>query len=103
MAVTERDIADQLNSFEVGGGTFWHTTAPVGPMNHVCANPVLGNDSVTDCGGNMNNTILWVIAAILVIVGIVQLIQGQIILGIVLIAAGCIVGPGGYSIFRRRN
>jgi len=48
-------------------------------------------------------TILWIIAAILVIVGIVQLIQGQIILGIVLIIAGCLVGPGGYSLFRSRT
>ena len=51
----------------------------------------------------MSSTILWIIAAILVIVGIVQLIQGQIILGIVLIVAGCLVGPGGYSIFRNRR
>lgn len=51
----------------------------------------------------MNSTVLWVIAAILVIVGIVQLIQGQIIFGIVLIVLGCIVGPGGYSIFRNRT
>ena len=42
------------------------------------------------------------IGGILVIVGIVQLIQGQIILGIVLIVAGCLVGPGGYSLFRSR-
>jgi hypothetical protein len=48
-------------------------------------------------------TVLWIIAAILVIVGIVQLLQGQIIFGIVLIVLGCLVGPGGYSIFRRRN
>jgi hypothetical protein len=48
----------------------------------------------------MTATVLWIIAAILVIVGIVQLVQGQIILGIVLIVAGCLVGPGGYSIFR---
>ena len=46
--------------------------------------------------------VLWLIAAILVIVGIVQLIQGQIIFGIVLIVLGCLVGPGGYSIFNRR-
>jgi hypothetical protein len=46
--------------------------------------------------------VLWLLAVILVIVGIVQLIQGQIILGIVLIVAGCLVGPGGYSIFRSR-
>jgi hypothetical protein len=46
--------------------------------------------------------VLWIAAVILVIVGIVQLFQGQIILGIVLIIVGCLVGPGGYSIFRRR-
>jgi len=51
----------------------------------------------------MSSTVLWIIAAILVIVGIVQLLQGQIILGLVLIVIGCLVGPGGYSIFRRRN
>ena len=47
----------------------------------------------------MNSTILWIIAAILVIVGIVQLFQGQIIFGVVLIILGCLVGPGGVSIF----
>jgi len=51
----------------------------------------------------MNATVLWVIAAILVIIGIVQLLQGQIIFGVVLIIAGCLVGPGGYSIFNRRR
>jgi hypothetical protein len=51
----------------------------------------------------MTATVLWIIAAILVIVGIVQLLQGQIILGLVLIVVGCLVGPGGYSIFRRRT
>jgi hypothetical protein len=44
-------------------------------------------------------TILWIIAVILVIVGIVQLLQGQIGLGIVLIVVGLLVGPGGVSIF----
>jgi hypothetical protein len=51
----------------------------------------------------MSATLLWIIAAILVVVGIIQLIQGQIILGIVLIVAGCLVGPGGYSLFRSRT
>jgi hypothetical protein len=51
----------------------------------------------------MSATVLWIIAAILVIVGIVQLIQGQIILGIVLIVLACLVGPGGYSLFRTRR
>ncbi|MBI2711065.1 MAG: hypothetical protein HYX34_15450 [Actinobacteria bacterium] len=49
------------------------------------------------------NLILWIIAAILVIAGIVQLLQGQIILGIVLIVVGLLVGPGGYSIFNNRR
>jgi hypothetical protein len=47
--------------------------------------------------------LLWLIAAILVIVGIVQLLQGQIILGLVLIVVGCLVGPGGFSLFRSRS
>jgi hypothetical protein len=44
---------------------------------------------------------LWLIAVVLVIAGIVQLIQGQIILGIVLLIIGFGVGPGGFSFFRR--
>lgn len=51
----------------------------------------------------MSGLILWIIAAILVIAGIVQLIQGQIVFGVVLIIVACLVGPGGYSIFRSRN
>jgi hypothetical protein len=47
----------------------------------------------------MNATILWIIAAILVIAGIVQLLQGQIIFGVILIILGALVGPGGVSIF----
>jgi hypothetical protein len=44
-------------------------------------------------------TLLWVIAAILVIAGIVTILRGSIIGGIVLIIIGVLVGPGGYSIF----
>jgi hypothetical protein len=47
--------------------------------------------------------ILWIIAVVLVVAGIVQLFQGQIILGLVLIVLGLLVGPGGYSIFRGRG
>jgi uncharacterized protein YqgC (DUF456 family) len=43
--------------------------------------------------------ILWLIAVVLVIVGIVKLVQRQIILGVVLIVLGLLVGPGGVSIF----
>ncbi len=51
----------------------------------------------------MSATVLWIIAAILVIAGIVLIFQGSWILGIVLIVAGCLVGPGGYSIFHSRR
>lgn len=44
-------------------------------------------------------TILWIIAAILVIAGIVTLFRHRIIMGIVLIVVGLLVGPGGVSIF----
>jgi hypothetical protein len=50
----------------------------------------------------MSATVLWVIAVIIAVVGIVQLIQGQILFGIVLLVVACLVGPGGYSIFSRR-
>ncbi len=50
----------------------------------------------------MSATVLWIIAAILVIVGIVQLFQGQITLAIILFVVAALVGPGGYSIFRNR-
>ncbi len=44
--------------------------------------------------------LLWIGAVVLAIVGIVQLLQGQLILGIVLLVAAALIGPGGYSIFR---
>ena len=50
----------------------------------------------------MNASLLWIIAVVLVVVGLVQILQGQIIFGVVLIVVGFLVGPGGYSIFRRR-
>jgi hypothetical protein len=44
--------------------------------------------------------LLWILAVILVIAGIVSLIRGGILWGIVLIIVGLAVGPGGYSIFK---
>ncbi len=43
--------------------------------------------------------LLWIIAAVLVIAGVITLIRGAIVAGIVLIIVGCLVGPGGVSIF----
>lgn len=45
------------------------------------------------------DTILWIIAAVLVVAGIVSLIRGGVMAGIVLIVLGLLVGPGGVSIF----
>jgi len=44
-------------------------------------------------------TVLFIIAAILVIAGIFAIIRGAILWGIVLIVLGLLVGPGGVSIF----
>jgi hypothetical protein len=43
--------------------------------------------------------LLWLLAVILVIGGIVQLVRGQVLFGIVLIIVGLLVGPGGVSLF----
>lgn len=44
-------------------------------------------------------TILWILAAILVISGIFAIVRGQLLWGIVLIVVGLLVGPGGVSVF----
>ena len=44
--------------------------------------------------------LLWIIAVVLVIAGIVSIIRGSILWGIVLIVVGLLVGPGGVSIFK---
>jgi TM2 domain-containing membrane protein YozV len=44
------------------------------------------------------DTILWIIAAVLVIAGIVAIIRSQVLWGIVLIIVGLLVGPGGVSL-----
>jgi hypothetical protein len=51
----------------------------------------------------MNSLVLWIIAAVIAVIGVVQLLQGQILLGIVLLVVACLVGPGGYSIFQGRR
>jgi hypothetical protein len=43
--------------------------------------------------------LLWILAVILVVSGIVSLVRGQMLMGIVLIIVGLLVGPGGVSIF----
>ncbi|MGH9015168.1 MAG: GPGG-motif small membrane protein [Acidimicrobiia bacterium] len=43
--------------------------------------------------------ILWLVAVILVIAGIVKLVQGEALSGVVLVIVGFLVGPGGVSVF----
>jgi hypothetical protein len=44
-------------------------------------------------------TLLWILAVVLVVAGIVAIVRRQLLWGIVLIIVGLLVGPGGVSIF----
>lgn len=46
--------------------------------------------------------VLWIAAAILVVIGLVMVIQGALLWGIILIVVGALVGPGGVSLSNRR-
>ena len=43
--------------------------------------------------------LLWLLAVILVIAGIVYLVRGAVLYGLVLVIVGFLVGPGGVSVF----
>jgi len=43
-------------------------------------------------------SILWIVAVVLVITGIVGIVRGAVIWGVALIVAGLLIGPGGVSI-----
>ena len=47
--------------------------------------------------------LLWILAVILVVSGIVAIIRKQLLWGIVLIVVGLLVGPGGTSATSRRR
>jgi drug/metabolite transporter (DMT)-like permease len=51
----------------------------------------------------MNARTLWIIAAVIAVVGIIVLISGSVLWGIILLIVAALVGPGGYSIFQRRS
>ena len=51
----------------------------------------------------MPGSILWIVALVVAIIGVVQLLQGQLLLGIVLLVVAAMIGPGGYSVFRPRG
>jgi hypothetical protein len=43
--------------------------------------------------------LLWILAVILVVAGIVALVRGQVLWGVILVIVGLLVGPGGVSLF----
>jgi hypothetical protein len=43
--------------------------------------------------------ILWILAVVLVVAGVLAIIRKQVLWGVVLIVVGLIVGPGGVSLF----
>ncbi|MFI5492992.1 GPGG-motif small membrane protein [Actinoplanes sp. NPDC051859] len=43
--------------------------------------------------------LLWILAVVLVVAGVLALFRRQLLWGIVLIVVGLLVGPGGVSIF----
>lgn len=43
--------------------------------------------------------LLWLLAVVLVIGGIVTAVRGQVLVGIALVIVGLLVGPGGVSVF----
>ncbi|MCB0998449.1 MAG: hypothetical protein KDB40_04065 [Acidimicrobiales bacterium] len=43
--------------------------------------------------------LLWIIAVVLVVAGVVSLIRGEVLWGVVLVVVGLLIGPGGVSVF----
>lgn len=43
--------------------------------------------------------LLWLLAVILVVAGVVAIVRRQVLYGVVLIIVGLLVGPGGASVF----
>ncbi|PRX98742.1 GPGG-motif small membrane protein [Allonocardiopsis opalescens] len=44
------------------------------------------------------SVILWILAVILIVAGVVALLRRQVLWGVVLIVVGLIVGPGAWGI-----
>ena len=47
--------------------------------------------------------LLWLLAVVIAVVGVVQLFEGQVLFALALFVIACLLGPGGYSIFRSRR
>lgn len=47
--------------------------------------------------------VLWILAVVLAIFGIMQILGGALLWGIILLVLAAAIGPGGWSIFNRRS
>jgi len=56
-------------------------------------------DFQSDTKENIVATLLWILAVVIGIFGVLRLVRGDILVGIVLIVVAFLVGPGGVSIF----
>ena len=74
------------------------TSAPPGNLHSPFASGLR-----PDVSGYSTAMLLPVIAAIIAIIGIVQVLEGQLLFGLVLLVIAALVGPGGYSVFSRRD
>ena len=45
--------------------------------------------------------LLWLLALVIGIFGVVRLVQGDVLWGVVLIVVALLIGPGGVSLFTR--
>jgi hypothetical protein len=80
----------------------WTVRGPVGVDGGRCAWIGPAGDGSRGSTRESENTVafvLWILAVILVVAGIVALFRKQLIWGIVLIVVGLLVGPGGVSMF----
>jgi hypothetical protein len=50
----------------------------------------------------MPANVLWILAVVVAVIGIIVLISGSVLWGIILLVLAALIGPGGYSIFSRR-
>ena len=48
-------------------------------------------------------SVLWIVAVVVAVFGVIQLFQGQILLGVLLLVVAAAIGPGGFSLFRSRT
>jgi hypothetical protein len=48
-------------------------------------------------------TLLWLAAVVLVVLGVITLITGNILFGLLLIVVGLLLGPGGVSVYGHRR